>query len=146
MAKLAIHPIIRARQFIDFNGPDGCWIWTGSKSRTGYGNFHLSQVAHGRKMSRAHRFIYLFLTGQSGEGLVCDHLCKNRACVNPNHIELVGSVENIKRGNAGIRQKEKTACPRGHAYSEENTIYTKEGYRRCRVCNRVWAKKNRQKQ
>lgn len=141
MRASTIHPIVHAKKFIDFNGPNGCWIWTGSKTRRGYGNFGLRQIKHGRMAVRAHRFIYLFLTGQSGEGLVCDHLCRNTSCVNPHHIELVTSAENTRRGDTGIHQRQKTHCPSGHAYTLENTMINRDGSRRCRACNKIWCKK-----
>lgn len=133
-----LHPILRAKLRIDFNGNNGCWRWTGSLSEAGYGNLGMTKTQDSKiGRVRAHRFIYLFLTGQSGEGLVCDHLCRNRSCVNPNHIELVTQYENSKRGNSFEHQRLKTHCKYGHPYSKDNTRFEPNGARRCRECNKI---------
>lgn len=71
-----------------------CWPWTGTIATTGYGTFRL----HGRNVA-THRLSFQILKGQIPKELVIDHLCRNRVCVNPNHMELVTNAENIKRGN-----------------------------------------------
>lgn len=84
--------------------PDGCWLWTASCGRGGYG-----QVWHGGTMARAHRVVYLLVTGSPiPDGLELDHLCRVRHCVNPEHLEPVTRQENQRRrrkGDAKDRQR-----------------------------------------
>jgi hypothetical protein len=107
---------------------DSCWNWLGSKTSSGYGLFYI-----GDKRYRAHRVSYTIYRDTISDGLVIDHLCKNKLCVNPEHLEQVTQSENVKRGLAGKinnYQKAKTACPRGHEY----TRLAKNGSRVCGKC------------
>jgi hypothetical protein len=88
--------------------PNGCWIWTGNIAPSGYGRL----VVNGR-YEYAHRFSYRHFKGEIPEGLHLDHLCRNRACVNPENIEPVTLVENIKRGFKA-RLGGRTHCEKGH--------------------------------
>jgi hypothetical protein len=73
----------------------GCWLWTGLKSASGYGHFH----KRGQAVSvRAHRLAYALVCGPAPAHLDLDHLCRNRACVNPSHLEPVPHVVNVRRG------------------------------------------------
>jgi len=117
----------------------GCWTWTASAQPGGYGQFNVS----GRP-ERAHRLAYVALVGPIPEGLVLDHLCRNPACVNPEHIEAVTVLENTMRGQMPVvtheRHLTRTTCPRGHHYNESNTARSTNarGYplRYCRTCKR----------
>lgn len=130
---MTVHPFYRAMRFVNKEGPNDCWNWTGHKIKR-YGRIRLDK----NTMQIAHRFIYLFLTGESGEDLVVDHLCRNRSCCNPRHLELVTNRENIRRGMSGVFFRNKTHCPSGHEYSAENVYLFKSsrGYahRQCRQC------------
>jgi hypothetical protein len=107
---------------------DDCWVWTSRLRYDGYGQF---QVFKG-VTRRAHRVAYELFVGPVPEGLVLDHLCRNRACVNPGHLEPVSIAENTLRGVVARRTG---ACVNGHAWTPE-TAYEKGKHRSCRVCHR----------
>lgn len=110
---------------------DGCWLWTAACNRDGYGAFSVNG-----RMVKAHRFAYEELVGPIPDGLVIDHLCRNRECVNPAHLEPVTHVENVRRGRPGDQNRRKTHCPMGHPYDDANTIH-KNGRRFCRACRTI---------
>jgi hypothetical protein len=111
-----------------------CWQWTKGKTNKGYGSFHPSKGS----LVLAHRFSYELLVGPIPEGLVIDHRCRNRLCVNPDHLEPVTSGENTRRGfGISTWNRIKTHCPQGHPYSAENTyLDPSRNGRRCRACAR----------
>lgn len=124
-----------------------CWIWlgnTGGKGHEkgeGYGYFH-----HMGKNYRAHRVAVLLDGRKIPDGLVIDHLCRNRLCVNPRHLDIVTMKENTARGDfPALRQSWiKPYCPKGHEFTPENTYRCpKRGYRSCRECKRIVSRKPR---
>lgn len=106
----------------------GCWQWTGLIDRYGY--------AKSSRNARGHRVAFEALSGPIPEGLQLDHLCRNRACVNPAHLEPVTQAENARRSAAAV----KTHCVNGHPYTPENTYLRPAGAdggrRDCRACIR----------
>lgn len=118
--------------------PGGCWEWMGSINRDGYG-----QVGFRKKVWRVHRLVYLHLVGPI-DSPALDHLCRNRRCCNPEHLEPVSHRENTMRGVSPIAQNpHKTHCAKGHKYSGENLGFTRLGARACMTCRREFSKKRR---
>jgi len=111
---------------------DGCWQWTGGRS-DGYGRFWT-----GTQSYRAHRWAYEQLVGPIPADRQIDHLCRNRTCVNPAHLDIVDSRENSWRGvGPPAINGRKTHCLRGHPLSGDNLYRRPNGARGCRTCKRV---------
>ena len=116
---------------VDKDGPNGCWIWNAWKNDRGYGSFSPTH----REKIRAHRWAYEDVNGPIPEGYQLDHICRNRICVNPAHLEVVTPQQNTLRGQsfAAVNAR-KTHCPQGHTYDLFNTYVDLDGRRRCRAC------------
>lgn len=118
--------------------PGRCWVWTASLRPDGYGQFRIGGRIDGRNV-RAHQVSYELLVGPIPEGLVIDHLCRNRACVNPSHLEPVTHRINIIRGEgASAKAARAIHCKRGHPFDAENTIIRSNGKRLCKACQRAY--------
>lgn len=112
----------------------GCWEWMGKLTRNGYGKcqFH-------NKEFYVHRLSYTWVFGEIPSDKVLDHLCRNRKCVNPSHLEVVTSRENVLRGESVFaKRKRQTHCIHGHPLSGSNLIIYKNGTRHCRACAQIW--------
>lgn len=110
----------------------GCWLFTGQTDRKGYARLKIT----GTTVSVfAHRYMWELVNGPVPEGLQLDHLCRRRNCVNPAHLEPVTSLENSRRSPDWTGNR--THCPAGHPYSEENTLQVESRgmtTRTCRTC------------
>lgn len=105
-----------------------CWEWTGGVVNTGYG---LTSVSGRRWLT--HRLAHELWIGPIPESFEVDHLCRNRVCLNPDHLEAVSKAVNMRRAWAANRM---SACRRGHAFTPENTFFN-GGFRGCRTCRRL---------
>lgn len=111
----------------------GCRLWTASVDGKGYGQFWLS--GH---MVGAHRYAYGLIHGPLAAGAELDHLCRVRTCVNPDHLEAVAHVVNVRRGESpSAKNAKKTHCFKGHPID----ILLKSGGRACRTCKRAYQRK-----
>ena len=112
-----------------------CWNWEAYKLPEGYGVFH-----KGRKFGLvlSHRFSYEMKKQIIPNGLDIDHLCRNKSCVNPDHLETVTRKENLKRAFIGIRMsmrlRERTHCKQGHVLLGKNLYLTPDNRRQCKIC------------
>lgn len=124
-------------------GPDSCWTWQGWLNRQrGYGKI---QIDH--EVIPAHRVAYELVKGPIPEGLEIDHLCRNKACVNPAHLEAVTHKENLMRAD-GVCAKNarKTHCKRGHPFDDANTyFYNSPTWGKLRVCRTCTELKNQRR-
>lgn len=107
-----------------------CWPWIAC-TVSGYGQFSL-----GNRNVPAHRLAYELLIGPIPDGLVLDHLCRNKACCNPAHLDAVTQRENVLRGEGfAARNVKLTHCAQGHEFTSENIQWIGTT-RRCRICSR----------
>jgi hypothetical protein len=132
-------PLLREEESLRFGtffemSEKGCWDWLGHNNGQGYGVFVLDRSRNDehRRQQYAHRIMYRGVHGLIPEGFVVDHLCDNPLCVNPDHLKAVAHSENIRRALT-----KRTHCPKGHAYTPENTYISPQGHRQCRECKRA---------
>lgn len=114
---------------------NGCWNYQGSINPAGYGQI---------RQTTAHRFFWTHIRGDIPDGLQLDHLCLNKRCVNPSHLEPVTNAENQRRRSELI-----TVCKHGHDFTPENTVVkrAKNGdiKRNCRTCNKALSRAHRER-
>ncbi len=135
-------------QFLDPRLPDrfwskcmpepnsGCWLWiAGFVADTGYGKFWIDG-----KTERAHRVSYRALTGAIPTDRIIDHVCRERSCVNPDHLDIVTHYENQHR--SPLTPAGRTHCPGGHPYTGDNLGFC-NGERVCKACSRAKTARHR---
>lgn len=118
----------------------GCWVWQGPVGTDGYASLWVNEYKRSITLQRA---AYFARHGSIPEGLQIDHLCRNKRCANPDHLEAVTLQENTRRARAM-----KTHCVNGHLYTEENLSYFLRGdkrYRHCRICRNARDRELRRK-
>lgn len=116
------------------NAASGCWEWNHGKTSCGYGAIYVDEVQFS-----THHVSYELFVGVRPSGFDIDHLCRNRGCCNPEHLEAVTRRENLMRGKTLVAANAAvTHCPKGHEYTPDNTI-KRSGQRSCRQCSRVRA-------
>lgn len=114
-------------------GVFGCWPWTGGKTAGGYGELRTEDGT-----AYAHRVSVQLSGREIPAGMEPDHLCRNRACVNPAHLEVVTHRANTLRGvSPAAINATKTHCLRGHLFDEANTYRDRDGHRGCRRCHSI---------
>lgn len=131
---------IEDRFYAKIKRSDKCWEWTASILANGYGQFHAPST------TLAHRFSYELHKGPIPDGLVIDHLCRNRRCVNPEHLEAVPQRVNLLRGETlNASEVMRSTCPSGHPYDVANTrLY--RGRRVCKSCEAPKSARHRARQ
>jgi hypothetical protein len=113
--------------------PSGCWQWTGAVSRLGYGKWSATYAAKRQHVLTAHRVAFTLLIGNIPTDMTLDHLCRNRGCVNPDHMQVVTLKENIHRSfHPSIIISRSDTCSNGH----REFYFNAKGKRICKACAR----------
>lgn len=124
------------------NPATGCWDWRGARQPTGYGT-----LWNGHRPEQAHRIAYRLYRGEIPAGCEIDHICRNRGCVNPEHLRAVPHRENMRVSDTIMgRNAAKMFCKRGHPLTGENLYRVPStGARQCRACLRLHAANRRER-
>lgn len=113
------------------NITDTCWEWDGPRNDRGYGVFPFKRERSNAIQS--HKFLWEYINGPVPDGLELDHLCMNKACCRPSHLEAVTGDENKHRWSESVRARK--VCAAGHEFTEANTyVHPVRGTKRCRRC------------
>lgn len=124
---------------VNKNGPNGCWLWTGSNNGSGYGRIYVQG-----SFRPTHRVAYELAVGVISDGFQIDHLCRVTLCINPAHLEAVTPQVNVLRGDTvSAKRAAQTHCLRGHEFTIPNTRIDKLNRRVCRECDRLRAIESR---
>jgi hypothetical protein len=126
-------PSVTARFWSKVDRTGQCHLWTGHVTKNGYGRWTwcVGRAAY------AHRVAWEIARGNVPTGLVIDHICRNRRCVNVDHMRVATIRENVLSGESGsARNAAKSSCVHGHAFTPENTYRLSTGGRHCRACKR----------
>jgi len=131
--------LVRFLENISVNDQTGCWDWIGSCQPSGYGQLNLQREDGAARPELAHRISYRVFRGPIPTNInrpTIDHLCRNRKCVNPEHLETVSNRENILRGTApSAMYARRTHCNYGHEYTENNLARrSNRRVRECKIC------------
>ncbi len=151
MGNIRVPLDVRLWSKVDKNGPvmpkmtTCCWQWTGAIRKQGYGQIGEGGAASdGARNLLVHRVVYMRLVGPIPEGLELDHLCRNKRCCRPEHLEAVTRRTNTLRGESpAAKANRRNRCANGHEYTIENTYMAKGIHRHCRTCMRVVQKRLR---
>lgn len=131
--------LLKSRFLSKVEKAGSCWNWLGYIEKEGYGACSVKGV-----MWKAHRVSFELFKNEIPEGFQIDHLCRNRKCVNPEHLDAVTPKINVLRSNAPTAvNARRTHCRRGHELRGENLHVTTIGGRRCKACHRVVKKRHR---
>lgn len=123
----------KARFWEKIDRSGACWLWRLATNNRGYGQTSFRR-GDAKFNALAHRLAYFLTTGE--EPIEMHHLCGNRRCCNPTHMTPV------ERGHRKVFHR-RSACPKGHVFTTENTYVTREGHRLCRTCNAAWHRNHR---
>ena len=117
--------------YVDKQSQLPCWIWIGAITHNGY-----PKATFNYETCLVHQVIYKHFKGPIPEGLEIDHVCRNKLCVNPEHLEAITHKENVARYAATI-----THCKKGHPLSGDNLYLTPDERRNCKTCRREAVKR-----
>ena len=135
---VAVRTQLRFEASYAVDSETGCWRWCRLVNAAGYSKFF-----YYGKLGYGHRYAWEYWRGAIPAGLTIDHLCRNRCCVNPDHLDVVSLRTNLMRGNSlSTINARKTHCPRGHPLDNRQPP---AGGRRCKTCNRLQSRAFRER-
>lgn len=143
-------PLDRFMEKVELRPDTYCWNWIGAVMGGDYGKFFIRKDEGGRTiLTPAHRWAYEHFVGTIPEGLQIDHLCRNRRCVNPLHLEPVTCWENLDRRPPEMKARPRdpqATCGNGHPFAGTPNLHvTPSGYRYCKACRREASQRLRQR-